>query len=233
VKRYDDETNLQALMIVDASGSMGFGLSTVSKFRYAQMASACLAHLLLRQRDSVGLALVGQRVLDFVKPQPRASHLPRLLQLMAAAQPGGASSLPSVLAELTGRLKRRGMVIVFSDCFGEVAALKHVLQQYRHHGQDVLVFQILAPEELTFPFRREAFFQDLELHHRLQVNPNTLRKAYLAEFRKFQDQLKQAMTDCGVELITLSTADDLGEVLALHLRRRAAMKNSQRARVRA
>ena len=69
-----------------------------------------------------------------------------------------------MLRELTGRLKRRGMVILLSDCFGDVAALKHVLEQYRFRGHDVIVVQILAPEELTFPFRREAFFQDLELH---------------------------------------------------------------------
>ncbi len=120
VKRYDDETNLQALLVVDASGSMQFGLSTVSKWRYAQIASACLAHLLLRQRDSVGLAVVGERLLDFVKPQPRASHLSRLLNLLGGIEPRGVSSLPSVLAQLTGRLKRRGMVIVISDCFGDV-----------------------------------------------------------------------------------------------------------------
>jgi uncharacterized protein (DUF58 family) len=116
VKRYDDETNLQALVIVDSSGSMNFGLSTVSKWRYAQMAAASLAHLLLRQRDSVGLALVGQHLLDFVKPQPRANHLARLLDLLGSAQPAGPSNIADVLAELTGRLKRRGMVIFISDC---------------------------------------------------------------------------------------------------------------------
>ena len=233
VKRYDDETNLQALLVVDASGSMAFGRSTVSKWRYAQMASACLAHLLLRQRDSVGLGLVGDRLLDFVRPQPRASHLSRLLNLLAAVQPSGVSSLPAVLAQLTGRLKRRGMVIVISDCFGDVAALQQVLAQYRHLGHDVLVFQILAPEELTFPFRREAYFQDLELPGRLQVNPNTIRKAYLEEFQQFLVQLRQAMTDCGADLTTLSTGDDLGEVLAYHLRRRAVTKSPQRTRAQA
>jgi len=233
VKRYDDETNLQALVIVDASGSMGFGMSTVSKWRYAQMASACLAHLLLRQRDSVGLALASDRLVDFVRPQPRASHLPRLLNMLGNVQPAGASALPRVLSELTGRLKRRGMVILLSDCFGDVAALRQSLQQFRHHGHDVLVLQILAPEELTFPFRREAFFQDLELADRMQVNPNTVRKAYLEEFQKFMDQLREATTECGVDLMTLSTGDDLGEVLSYQLRRRAVMKNPHRTRVHA
>jgi uncharacterized protein (DUF58 family) len=188
---------------------------------------------LLRQRDSAGLAIVGDRLLDFVRPQPRASHLSRLLNLLGDTQPSGVSALPKVLAELTGRLKRRGMVIVISDCFGDVDALQEVLGQYRHLGHDVLVFQILAPEELTFPFRREAFFQDLELPGRMQVNPNTVRKAYLEEFQRFQNKLRGAMTDCGADLATLSTGDDLGEVLAYQLRRRAVMKNPQRAVARA
>jgi uncharacterized protein (DUF58 family) len=232
VKRYDDETNLQALLIVDASGSMNFGLSTVTKWRYAQMAASSLAHLLLRQRDSVGLALVANRLMDLVKPQPRANHLARLLDLLGAAQPGGPSSLPDVLTGLSGRLKRRGMVIVMSDCFGEVPALKHVLEQFCYRGHDVVVAQILAPEELTFPFRREAFFQDLELHGRLQVNPNSVRKAYLKEFQSFMDSLRKAVTDIGADLMTFSTADDLGQMLAYYLSRRAAMRNPHRAAAR-
>jgi uncharacterized protein (DUF58 family) len=233
VKRFDDETNLQALLIVDTSGSMAFGLSTVTKWQYAQMAAASLAHLLLRQRDSVGLALVGGTLLDFVKPQPRPSHLARLLNLLGSLQPAGPSSLPDFLRSLSGRLKRRGMVILLSDCFGNVNAIKHALEQYRYRGHDVIVAQILAPEELTFPFRREAFFQDLELHRRLQVNPNTVRKAYLKEFQAFMNHLRTAMSDINVDLMTFSTSDDLGEVLAYHLHRRAALKNSQRATVRA
>jgi uncharacterized protein (DUF58 family) len=233
VKRYDDETNLQALIIMDASGSMNFGLSTVSKWRYAQMAAACLAHLLLRQRDSVGLSLVSTSVLDFVKPQPRSSHLARILNLLGHTKPAGESSLPKVLREMTGRLKRRGLVVLISDCFGEVGELSHALEQYRYHGHDVIVCQILAPEELTFPFRRDAWFQDLEAFGRLQINPNTVRKAYLTEFRAFMDKLRTAMTDIGVDLMTFQTSDDLGEVLAYHLRRRAAMKNSARVQARA
>ncbi len=233
VKRYDDETNLQALVMVDVSGSMNFGISTVRKWRYAQMAAASLAHLLLRQRDSVGLALVANELMDFVKPQPRSNHLARLLNLLGDAKPAGASNLPAVLREMTGRLKRRGMVILLSDCFGDVGQLKHALQQYVYHGHDVVVCQILAPEELTFPFRRDALFQDLELNQRMQINPNTVRRAYLAEFRAFMEKLRAAMTEIGADLMTFSTKDDLGEMLAYHLRRRAAMKNVGRVRERA
>ena len=233
VKQFDDETNLQALLVADASGSMQFGMSTVSKWHYAQMACACLGHLMLRQRDSVGLAVVGQSLRNYVRPLPRPSHLARVINVLENTQAGGESTLSDTLFELSGRLKRRGMVMLVSDCFGDVAKLKNVLQQFRARGHDVLVFQILAPEELTFPFRRESFFQDLELPRRIQVKPTALRKNYLAAFQAFQDRLREAMTSAGVDFVTLTTDQDLGETLARYLRRRAAMKSASTARRRA
>ena len=233
VKRYDDETNLQALMIVDASGSMQFGMSTISKWHYARMASACLGHLLLRQRDSVGLAVVGDRLLDYIRPLPRANHLARVLDVLSRAEASGEAELDEVLSQVTGRLKRRGLIVLFSDCFGDVAKLKHVLEQFRLRGHDVLVFLVLAPEELTFPFKREAFFQDLELPRRLQINPNTVRKQYLQEFTTFMEDLKEAIVDIGGDLLTLTTDGDLGDSLVHYLRRRAAMKTTHLVRTRA
>jgi uncharacterized protein (DUF58 family) len=232
VKRYDDETNLQALIIADASGSMQFGMSTVTKWRYAQMTAACLGHLLLRQRDSVGLAVVGDRLRDYVKPLPRANHLSRVINVLEGIDAAGKSKLDESLQDLTGRLKRRGMILLLSDCFSDVPKLKHVLEQFRLRGHDVLVFQILAPEELDFPFRRESFFQDLEFPQRIQINPNTLRKQYLAEFRAFRAQLLQTITDVGADLVTLRTDQDLGHTLAQYLRRRAAQKTATLARTR-
>lgn len=229
VRRYDDETNLQALLIADASGSMQFGMSTVSKWHYARMASACLGHLLLRQRDSVGLAVVGDRVLDYIRPLPRANHLARVLDALSRIEATGESALDEVLSQLTGRLKRRGLVVLFSDCFSDVPRLRHVLEQFRLRGHDVIVFQVLAPEELTFPFKREAFFQDLELPRRLQINPNTIRKQYLKEFGQFRTDLKQALVDIGADLVTLTTDGDLGDSLVHYLRRRAATKTTHLA----
>jgi uncharacterized protein (DUF58 family) len=233
VKQFDDETNLQALLIVDSSGSMQFGLSTVTKWRYAQMTAACLGHLLLRQRDSVGLAVVGAGLRDFVKPLPRASHLARVIDLLEKTDAGGKASLDVALLDVSGRLKRRGLVVLVSDCFGDVAKLSRALQQFRARGNDVVVFQVLAPEELTFPFRREAFFQDLEHSRRLQVNPNTVRKNYLIQFQAFIDELHLSLRDLGVDLVTLTTDADLGETLAYYLRRRAAMNKVGSVRARA
>jgi uncharacterized protein (DUF58 family) len=233
VKQYDDETNLQALLVVDASGSMGFGMSTVTKWRYAQMTAACMAQLLVRQRDGAGLAMEGSGQLEYLRPSSQAGHLARVMEILADAQPAGGSTLPDILARLAGRMKRRGMVMIVSDCFCDIPRLSQSIEQLRYFGHDVIVAQILAPEELTFPFRREAFFQDLELFKRMRINPNTVRKHYLKEFQAFRDRLQQAMTDLNVDLMTFSTADDLGDTLSFYLRRRAAMKMMGHARARA
>jgi uncharacterized protein (DUF58 family) len=232
VRQFDDETNLQALLIADASGSMDFGLSTVTKWRYAQMAIASAAHLLLRQRDGVGLAIVGKSPLNYVRPLPSAAQLPRMLNMLSAANPSGESDLPSALTALQGRLKRRGMVILFSDGFCEVASLKQALEQFRLRGHDVIVCQILAPEELTFPFRRDAMFQDLESPGRLRINPNAIRRQYQQEFQAFMEELQASMVEINVDLMTMTTADHLGEILAYYLHRRASMKTLGHARAR-
>ena len=153
-----------------------------------------------------------------------------MLDVLSRAEASGEAALDEVLSQVTSRLKRRGLVVLFSDCFGDVAKLKHVLEQFRLRGHDVLVFQVLAPEELTFPFRREAFFQDLELPRRLQINPNTVRKQYLKEFTAFREDLKEAIVDIGGDLVTLTTDGDLGESLVHYLRRRAAMKTTHLVR---
>lgn len=228
VRQYDDETNLQALIVVDASGSMRFGRSTVSKWDYARMAAACLARLLMRQRDSVGLAVVGDDVRDFLKPLPRASHLARLIDTLQSSHAGGESGLASSLQRLVPRLTRRGIVIIVSDCFGPptpdhgVEALKQSIQQFRVRGHDVMALQVLAPEEITFPFTRSSKFKDLESHQRLNVQPAEIRRHYLEKFQAFQAELSRTLTDLGCDLATLPTSTDLGEALAEFLRMRMA-----------
>lgn len=224
VRQYEDETNLQALLVVDASGSMRFGQASVSKWDYARMAAACMARLLMRQRDSVGLAVLAQQLNEFVRPLPRASHLARIMDTLGKATAGGPSVLADAVQPLIGRLTRRGMVMLFSDCFGDVEPLRQALQQYRIRGHEVIVFQTLAPEEQTFPFRRGGEFRDLESSRRLNIQPAEVRRQYLEKFNAFQAKLKASMSEAGIDLVTLSTDADLGDSLAHYLRKRAAMK---------
>lgn len=232
VRQYDDETNLQALIVADASGSMRFGRSTVSKWDYARMAAACLARVLMRQRDSVGLAIIDEGVREYLKPMPRTSHLARVLDTLSRETAGGGSfgqagqergALAAAMTSLTPRLTRKGLVMLLSDCFGPVAQLRKAIDQFSVRGHDVMVLQVLAPEEVTFPFKRSSRFQDLESSRRLAIQPTEVRRHYLEKFKAFQDELSESMSRAGCDLVTLQTDGNLGESLAGYFRKRAAM----------
>lgn len=223
VKLFDDETNLHAWLVVDTSGSMAFGRSTASKFDYARVASACLGRLLLRQRDSVGLltTIDGRRVHLPARPQP--SHFHGVCEALRLAQPQGAASIVPTLAELPNYAKRRGMVLVFSDCFGPLDPLVDALKLLRLRGHDVMVFQILAPEEQTFDIRGSSIFEDLERSSsKLRLNPGLVRRRYLERFGEFQQRLRSELVRADVDLCVLSTGDDLAAALSHYLGYRAA-----------
>ena len=223
IKLFEEETNLQALMVVDTSGSMQFGASTVSKADYAKMACACLSRLMLRQRDAVGLALFDQQVRHYIPPRAHAGHLRSILDALRRGVPGGKTSLANTLHEVARRMKRRGLIVVISDCFGELEPLTKSLHHLRLRGHEVLLFHTMAPEETTFSFHKWSRFECLESSGlRVDLDPPTVRKKYLERLNAFLENLKGDCARIGCDYQPLSTAEPLGDVLAHYLTRRAA-----------
>ena len=230
VKQFDDETNLHAWMVMDTSASMAFGQSTVSKFDYARMTCASVARLLLRQRDSIGLSMETRAGATSIPPRPQPNPFLSICRALETAVPAGESTITQQLAQLTPRLKRRGLVAAFSDCFGDLDEFVGAAEQLRLRGHDVVIFQILAPEEIHFNFRRPAIFEDLEGRRaRLNVNPGAVRRRYLERFNAFQSRLHEAMLKIDCDLLTLPANQDLGDALVLYLRRRAARRRAASA----
>ena len=127
------------------------------------------------------------------------------------------------LDQISQRAKRRGLVLVFSDCFGPMEPLIQALKRLRTRGHDVLVFQVLAPEEVSFQFRRPASFVDLEgIASSMKVNPGAVRKRYLEKFDNFMTTIHDRLLNIGCDRQTIMTNEDLGDTLALFLRRRMA-----------
>lgn len=231
VKQFEDETNLHAWILVDTSGSMNFGMSTMTKFDYARMAAACLARLLLKQRDSIGLLTGAGSDRQMIPPRPQASHFMAIVEQLRQTSADGAVQLHQTADSLCTLIKRRSLVIVFSDCFGDLSQLTQSLHQLRLRGHDVLVFQVLAPEEVSFSFRNPSIFEDLEsTSTRLTVHPGTMRRHYLEKFESFMRELHERMVEIDCEFVTLTTDRDLGDSLAYYLRRRAARRRLQSAR---
>jgi len=152
IKQYIEQTCLQVLVVLDGSGSMGFGLGSTTKFQYARAVAACLTRLVLRQSDSAGLAVLGTDLRHYVPPRAHPNHFQAILQTISQAQPGGQTWLAQNLTELARRIKRRGLLVILSDCFDELEPLRKALHFLRARGHEIILLHTMAREELTFDF---------------------------------------------------------------------------------
>ena len=223
IRQFEEETNLHAIMALDTSGSMKFSMSTVSKLEYARRAAACLSRLLLRQRDAVGIAILHETSPVYLPPKQHAAHLKAILSTLLAAQPSHGGSLATQVRAMVPRMRRRGLFVLFSDCFGDVDELSTSLRIVRARGHDVVLMHVLAPEEIHFDFRRWSSFQSLEAAgHRLSLDPAAIRDEYLKRMRAFVEKLEHIVTGLGGDYVRMTTNQDPGETLGWFMRQRAA-----------
>lgn len=218
IRQYEEETNLRCTLLVDQSGSMSYGGTrslTSSKHDYAIRLAACLAYLLIGQQDSVGLALIDQEVRKYIPPRSRPNHLSALFDALGQSQPAGETGLHGTLRMLAPKLRRRGLLVLLSDCFDKVDSLLSALAGFRHARNEVMVFHILDPDELDFPFRGRTEFRSLEKSSdRRQLDPNYLRQAYLKNFESFRQQLSQGCGKQKIDLVTTVTDQPYADVIA-------------------
>ena len=183
LKQYEDETNLICYLVVDVSESMGYGGpdAPLSKLEYAQCLASSLAWLVLRQQDAVGLVTLDEKVRDSLPPTSQAAQLKQLINRLESAQPGDKTGLGRLLKQLAQTFRRRGIVVIISDLFDDVAALAAGLKQLQRRRHDTIVLQVLDSAEQTFPFQQPALFKGLEGWPDLVTDPRLLRRAYLKE----------------------------------------------------
>ena len=223
VKEFEEETNLKAFLVVDASGSMRYrGKQAVTKFAFAQRVAASLAYLMLAQLDAVGLITHDTHIRQVVPPRASSKHLLGLLRALESAAPGGETALAPVWHRLAvHHLKRRGMVILLSDCLDNPAHLTRALQHLRHRGHEVLLFHILAPEEIEFPFDRPTRFRDMErIGDEIRVDARRRRDEYRANFAAYREELMRKARELRVDYHLLRTDEPVDRALGAYLARR-------------
>jgi uncharacterized protein (DUF58 family) len=213
VRVYEEETHLRATLVVDCSGSMGYGAPGRTKLDYARILAGALGFLMLRQADAVGLALVDDQIRSLSPCRSTMGHLLVLLERLETVPAGGETSLARVLDELAERLHRRGLVILISDLFDDVDRMVPALQHLRYRKQDVRVFQVTAPDEETFPFQGMREFVGLEHEPRLKLDGDRVRHHYLGMLAEHRRRLAEACHDVNVPLTVCRTDEDLAMVL--------------------
>jgi len=229
IKRYEEETNLEAHLIVDGSESMnyrGSDESLPSKFEYARMAAAALAYVVTGQQDGAGLVLFDERVRLRLPARSGQGHLRNIVHELDKYGPQKSTGLGRALAEVAEVVRRRGLVILFSDLMDDMKEVSRGLRQLRHRGHEVLLFHILAEDEVTFPFQRMARFEGMEDETTLTADPASLRDAYLAEVKAFRKNLRRVCTANRIDLIEVASNTNLGVVLAAYLARRASRRRA-------
>ncbi len=218
IKRFEDETDLKAYLLLDASGSMGYG-RPLSKLEYGSTLVASLAYILLRQGDQPSLLAFGDGVRTFLPPRSRSSHAVELVHSLEQLQPEGETDLARAINHLTEVVSRRSLVVLVSDMFDgneEGLRMLHQLRARRHH---VVLFHLFHPDELEFPFQRLTIFEAMEDDRRVLVDPGGVRRAYHEEMSRFRSRTLKACQEGEVEYHEITTDEPLDSVLLGFLNR--------------
>ena len=231
IKRFEDETNLRCLMLLDTSRSMNFGSTGYSKSEYARTLAATLAYFLNSQRDAVGLATFSSEIDDFIPPRYRVGHLRRMLVSLERAAEGTSTHLAKPLEQVAERLNKRGMLVLISDLLAPLETLELSLGSLAARGQEVIVFHVLDPEELAFDYAQPEMFEDLESRHRLYVDPVAIRTEYLKRFGKHLQAIEDISARLGLTYHRLPTSMPLETALPEVVRVRMQMRGNSRTRI--
>lgn len=233
IKQYEQETNLNLMLVVDCSESMSYRSNDegMTKYEYATALAAAVAYLTLQQQDSVGLTLFDEHLKHFMRPSNYAHHWKTLVQELTGKTGPAKTSIGRVLTELAERLNHRLLIILISDLFDAPESILKGLKHLRYRRHEVIVWNLWDPAELTLPFSGPTRFDGMESTGRLLTDPRSLRTRYAEEVERFQSQLR---TGCGHMLIdytVFSTAMPLDVALSGYLATRAARLRRHSSRV--
>lgn len=217
IKQYEQETNYVAHILVDGSQSMRYGSGKVRKFEYARTMAACLAYLILLQRDAVALAIFDTATRSYYPRTDNLSSVQNIIGLLAAFEPEQTTNIATVLHEMAQQVRRKGIFIVISDFFDDVEEVLRGIQHLRFSGSEVLVFHVMDPYELEFPFKGTVEFRGLEAAGKLITKPAELRRSYLEEVNGFIEKLRTGCERNGCNYVQVNTAHPWHEVLSSYL----------------
>jgi uncharacterized protein (DUF58 family) len=223
LKQYEQETNLVAWLLVDASESMAYGSGTRTKYDLACTASAAMAYLVLNQTDSVGVATLAGGVRSFLRPSGQITQLREACRVMAEGPFPGPAVLGPVMNELAARTGRRGMVFIFSDLLDDAPAILDGLKHLRYQKHEVVLFHTLDAAELDFPFRHTTLFRGLEGLPEILTDPLGVRESYLKSLGEHIGQIEAGCRAMEIDYVRLRTDGDLGHDLAAYLQKRRAL----------
>jgi len=205
-KLYEQETNYEAYLLLDASSSMNYGSAELTKLEYAKYLAATLAYVVLTQRDSVGLGIFDSELTTYVPPQSAMGLLGILDEQLAGARTRPRTDIGRQLHDFAERIPRRAVVLLFSDLVDDVDRFVSGLDHLRFRGHSVTVFHVLDPAELEFPFKGTWRFKGLENELGITTQPERVRDLYLENVNRFIESVRSGCERSAVEYLQVVTS---------------------------
>ena len=234
LKQYLQETNLDLVCMVDASESMGFGSIPIgasvsggqwTKYDHATAIAASLAYMAIQQQDSVGLAIFDQTLARYFKPSNSPGQWKLVVNELQQIPRWNKTDTGKILDQLAEKLTHRSLIVILSDFFDDLDAIKQGLRHLRYKKHEIMVFQILDPQEIEFPFEDVTMLKGLEELGDLLTEPRALRQGYLDQLARFTEELKKVCRGMNIDFHRFDSGDALDVALSQFLAtRQASMK---------
>jgi uncharacterized protein (DUF58 family) len=223
LKQYEQETNYVAHVVLDGSGSMKYGSvgrpggASVTKLQYGKMLAACLSYLILHQRDAVAVGLFDTAMKNFVPRTGNLASIHNIMSTLAGFDPKEQTNIGAVLHALAGQIKRKGITILISDLFDDEERILDGVRHLRFGGSEVIVFHVMDPYELEFPFSGMVEFEGLEVSDKILTRPREIRKSYLRQVEVFRTKIREGCERQNTHYQLVNTAHPLHEMLSGYL----------------
>ncbi len=224
VKVFEDETNLRATLLLDRSASMDYESGGLTKLRYGALLAAALSYLMIKQRDAVGLVVFDEKIQTALPHRSVRRHLLQLLSSLENVEPGAGTSVGGALHEMAERIRRRGLMILFSDLLDDPSRVMSGLKHFRHRGHEVIVFHILDPSELSLAFSGEVQFVDKETGERLRTRPWFLGEEYRKDVKDWIDKLDRTCKRNAIDYNLITTDTPFDHALVSYLNKRRILR---------
>jgi uncharacterized protein (DUF58 family) len=227
LKQYIEETNLHLICVVDASESMGYGTvqsgeSTWTKYDHATAIAASLSYMAIQQQDSVGLAVFDREMKKYLKPSNSPAQWKTITHELTIVPRNQKTGTGHVLDQLAEKLTHRSLIVVLSDFFDDLSGIAQGLRHLRYKKHESMVFQVLDPMEIEFPFEDVTLFKGLEGLGELLTEPRALREGYLEQLKMFSEELKKMCRSMRIDFTRMNSGDALDVSLSNFLATRSA-----------
>ena len=217
IKRFQGETNSSLMLLLDASASMGYSSHGVSKLQYGKFLAASLGHLASSQHDAVGAIIFNEEVVDYRPPMSRSGSLQGILHTLDRAEAAQGTELNHPFTRFREHVKKRGLVAVISDFYCDPEVLLESVSPLAVQGQDIILFHLLDPSEISPDLKQSTLFEDLETGHAVEVSPAFMNKEYKSRIQNHIDAIKEAANGIRADYVLINTADPLDKALHNYL----------------